>query len=82
MLTSYRYEIVMEMKEAVTKVIDTLTQGDFNGGFRKMLERCNKCIATGGDYIEGEKEFHVCTINKSVHAKKVCKLVYRALYIL
>ena len=28
-----------EIKEAVTKVIDTLTQEDFNGAFQKLLER-------------------------------------------
>ena len=28
-----------EMKEAVTKVIDTLTQEDFDGSFQKLLER-------------------------------------------
>ena len=27
------------MKEAVTKVIDTLTQEDFYGAFQKLLER-------------------------------------------
>ena len=41
------------MKEAVTKVIDTLTQVDFNGGFQ-LLERYNKYIAAGGDYFEGD----------------------------
>ena len=40
------------MKEAVTKVIDTLSQDDFHGGFQKLLERYNKCIASGGDYFE------------------------------
>ena len=42
------------MKEAVTKVIDTLTQEDFHGAFQKLLKRYNKCIATGGDYFEGD----------------------------
>ena len=42
------------MKEAVTKVIDALTQEDFYGAFQKFLERCNKCIAAGGDYFEGD----------------------------
>ena len=37
------------MKEAVTTVIDTLTQEDFYGAFQKLLERQNKCIATRGD---------------------------------
>ena len=41
------------MKEAVTKVIDTLTQKDFHGAFQKLLEQYNKCIAAGGDYFEG-----------------------------
>ena len=42
------------MKEAVTKVIDTLTQKDFHGSFQKLLERYNKCIAARGDYFEGD----------------------------
>ena len=42
------------MKEAVTKVIDTLTQEDFDGAFQKLLERYNKCNASGGDYLEGD----------------------------
>ena len=33
-----RYETIDEMKEAVTKVIDTLTKEDFYGGFQKLLE--------------------------------------------
>ena len=44
-----RYETIEEMKEAVTKVIDMLTQEDFHGAFQKVLERYNKCIAPGGD---------------------------------
>ena len=40
------------MKEAVTNVIDTLTQEDLHGAFQGLLERYNKCIATGGDYFE------------------------------
>ena len=42
-----------EMKEAVTKVIDTLAEKDFHGTFQKLLERYNKCIAAGEDYFEG-----------------------------
>ena len=33
-----RYETIEEMKEAVTKVIGTLTQEDFDGAFQKLLE--------------------------------------------
>ena len=39
------------MKEAVTKVIDTVAQEDFDGAFQKVLEQYNKCIAAG-DYFE------------------------------
>ena len=42
------------MKEAMTKVIDTLTQEDFHEDFQKLLKRYNKCIASGGDYFEGD----------------------------
>ena len=38
-LRGCRYEIIEEMKEAVTKVIDMLTQEDFHGAFQKLLER-------------------------------------------
>ena len=70
-LRGCRYETIEGMKEAVTKVIDMLAQEDFHEAFQKLLERCNKCIAAGGDYFEGGLEFHVCTINKSAHTKKV-----------
>ena len=34
------------------KVIDMLTQVDFDRAFQKLLERYNKYIAAGGDYFE------------------------------
>ena len=43
-----------ERKEAVTKVIDTLTQEDFHGALHRLLERYNKCTAPRGDYFEGD----------------------------
>ena len=42
------------MKEAVTKVIDMLTQENFHEAFQKLLEWYNKCIAAGGDYFSGD----------------------------
>ena len=53
-LRDCRYETIEEIKEAVTKVIDMLTQKDFYGAFQKLLEWYNKCIAAGGDYFEGD----------------------------
>ena len=56
-LRSCRYETIEEMKEAVTKVIDTLTEEDFHGALQKLLERYNKCIRAGRDYFEGDLSF-------------------------
>ena len=56
-LRGCRYETIEEMKEAVTKVIDTLTQEDFHGALQKLLERHNKCIAVGGDCLKGDLSF-------------------------
>ena len=52
-LRGCRYETIEEMKEGLTKVIDTLIQEDFHGAFEKLLERY-KCIAAGGDCFEGD----------------------------
>ena len=49
----YRYKTIEEMKEAVTKVIETLSQEHFHWAVQKLLERYNKCIAAGRDYFEG-----------------------------
>ena len=38
-LTGCRYETIEEMKEAVTKFIDTLTKEDIHRTFQKLLER-------------------------------------------
>ena len=52
-LRGCRYETVEEMKAAV-KVIDMITQKDFDEAFENLLERYNKFIATGGDYFDGD----------------------------
>ena len=57
------------MKEAVTKVIDTLTQEDFDGVFQKLLERYNNCIAARGDYFEGNLSF-MCVLSIKVPIRK------------
>ena len=63
------YETIEEMKEAVTKAIDTLRQEDFHGAFQKLLERYNKCIAAGGDYSEEEQSF-MCVLSIKVPIRK------------
>ena len=53
----------------MTKVIDTLTQRDFDGAFQKLLERY-KCIAAGADYFEGDKSFN-CVLSIKVPIRKM-----------
>ena len=45
------------MKEAATRVLNMLTQEDFQGAFQKLLEQYNKCIDVGGEYFEGDYSF-------------------------
>ena len=61
-LTGCRYETIEEMKEAVTKVIDTLTQEDFMGHFRSCWNGTTSALKA--------EQIHVCTINKSAYTKK------------
>ena len=57
------------MKEAVTKVIDMLTQEDPKGAFHKLLKRYNEWIVAGGDYFEGDQSF-MCVLSIKVHVRK------------
>ena len=68
-LRGCRYETI-EMKEAMTKVIDMLTQDEFHGAFQKLLERYNKCIAAVGDYFEGyQSSMRVLSIKVPIRKK-------------
>ena len=64
-----RYETIEEMKEAVTKVIDTLSQEDFHGALQTLLEQYNKCIAAEGDYFKGDESF-MCVLSIKVPIRK------------
>ena len=57
------------MKEAVTKVIDTLTEDDFTGPSRSCWNGRTSALQPWRLLRRGRK-FHVCTINKSAHTKK------------
>ena len=53
-LRGCHYETIDDIIEAVTKVIETLTEEDFHGAFQKLFEPYNKCVGAGGDYFEGD----------------------------
>ena len=74
------------MKEAVTNVIDTLTQEDFDGAFRKFFVPVQQVHPSWRGLHRRWLGFHVCTINKSIHTKKsmvtyLMILVYRKTYV-
>ena len=63
------------MKEAVTKVIDTLTQEDFLPWvLPEVVGSVQQVHCSQRSLLGRGLEFHVCTINKSAHMKKVWKL--------
>ena len=64
------------MKEAVTKVIDMLTQEDFHGAFQKLFEQY-KCIAAGGDYFEEEYSFMYVLSIKVPIRKFIRKFIWK-----
>ena len=68
-LRGCRYETIEELKDAVTKVIVTLTQEYFHEAFQMLLERYSTCIAAGGDYFEGDKSF-MCVLSIKVPIRK------------
>ena len=86
-LSGCRYVTIEEMKEAVTKVIDMLTQEDFHGSFQKLFEHY-KCIAAGRDYFEGDYSF-MCLQSIKVPIRKKsgnlfndpCVYIYIYIYI-
>ena len=61
-LRGCRYETIEEMREAVTKGVDMLTQENFHRTVQVYCSR-RRLLRRG-------LEFHVCTINKSAHTKK------------
>ena len=80
-LRGCRYETIEEMKEAVTKVINMLTQEDFHGGLPEVVGTVLQVLCNRKRLLRMGLEFHVCTINKSAHMKKVWKLIVCTTYI-
>ena len=73
-LRGCRYETIEEMKEAVTKVIDTLTQDKLPWVLREVVGTVQVHCSRRRLLRRGLK-FHVYAINKSAHTKKVWKFI-------
>ena len=66
-LRGFRYKTIEEMKEAVTKVIDTLI---LPWGLPEVVGTGEQVHCSQRRLLQRGVEFHVCTINKSGHTKK------------
>ena len=65
------YETIEEIKEAVTKVIDMLTQEDLHGALQKLFVTVQQVHCSRRRLLPRGLDFHMCTINKGAHTKKV-----------
>ena len=74
-LRGCHYETIEETKEAVMKVIDMLSQENFHGGLPEVVGMVQQVYCSWRRLLCRRLEFHVCTINKSAHTKKVWKLI-------
>ena len=68
-LRGCHYETIEEMKEAVTKVIDMLTQVDLHWGPPEVVGTIQQVHCSWRRLLRRGLEFHVCTSNKSARAK-------------
>ena len=73
-LRGCRYETIEEMKKGVTKVIDTLTRG-LPWGLPEVIGTIEQVHCSRRRLLWMGQGFHVWTINKSAHTKKVWKLI-------
>ena len=76
-LRGHCYETIEEMKEAVMKVIDTLTQEDFP----EVVGTVQQVHCSQRRLLWRRRVSCVCTINESAHTKKVWKLIVCTSYI-
>ena len=43
---------ISTIKTATTQVLEAIAQNELEHAFESLLNRCNKCIETGGEYFE------------------------------
>ena len=76
-LRGCHYETIEEIKEAVMKVIDTLTQEDIHGAPPEVVGMVQEVHCSRRRLLRRGLEFHPCTINKSApYEKKSGNLSY------
>ena len=77
-LRGCRYETIEEMKEAVTKVIDTLTQEDFHGAFQNCWNGTTSALQLEEITSKGTR---VCVLSIKVPIRKKSGNLFNEPYI-
>jgi len=53
-LKGRRFDTIEEIQAETPKVLNTLTEKDFQEGFEKWRRRWDRCLHAGGNYFEGD----------------------------
>jgi hypothetical protein len=53
-LQGRRFDTIEEIQAETQKVLDTLTENDFQEAFQKWRRRWDRCLHSGGNYFEGD----------------------------
>jgi hypothetical protein len=53
-LKGRKFDTVEEIQAKLQKVLNTLTQKDFQDSFRSWQKRWDRCVRSQGDYFEGD----------------------------
>jgi len=53
-LKGRRFDIIEEIQDKTQKVLETLTEKDFQEAFQKWRRQWDWCLHAGGNYFEGD----------------------------
>jgi hypothetical protein len=53
-LKGWRIDTIEEIHAKSQRVLDTLTENDFQEAFQKLRRRWDRCVHAGGNYFEGD----------------------------
>jgi hypothetical protein len=51
-LTGRRFDTIEDIQAESKRVLDSVTEKDFQEAFRKWRRRCDRCLYAGGNYFE------------------------------
>jgi hypothetical protein len=52
-LKGHRFDTIEEIQAELQRVLDTVTEKDFQEAFQKRRRRWDRCVHVGGNYLDG-----------------------------